>query len=443
MDKSEAIKYLYDNMNDDSILIGVTPNDVLNNNIDPKLIECCRVLNFSLCPNGTVYDKSKQSFMGNITETMYEDRKKYKNAMLDANKKYEETKDVQYQRLSIQYHNMQLAKKIQLNSLYGTLSNEYCRWFNFYHAESITKSGQTYIKYIDMEINKYLNKALDTKEQDYVIASDTDSVYLDLSGVVDKMNIIETEQTQIVSKLDEFCEKCLQPYINKQFKKLSDRLNVYSHRTEMKRETIANKGIWKAKKMYILNAWNIEGVQFDKPKLKIQGIEAVRSSTPNVCRKYIKKALDIIMNESEEKLQEYISEIRNEYKKLPFEDVAFPRGVNNVEKYKDSKEIYTKGTPIHVKASLLYNNIIKTHNLKNIQPISNGDKIKYCYLLLPNVVGDTVIANADTLPKELEIDDYIDYNKQFEKSFIEPLKSITETIEWQLERKLTLERFFV
>jgi len=210
----------------------------------------------------------------------------------------------------------------------------------------------------------------------------------------------------------------------------------------MKRETIANKGIWKAKKMYILNAWNAEGVQYSEPKLKIQGIEAVRSSTPHACREKLKEAFKIIMNKDEETLQKFIENFRSEFVKLSFEEVAFPRGVKDLGKYRDSKQIYKLATPIHVKGSLIFNQLLKDHNIKNIPPIQDGDKIKFAYLKTPNKLGETVIATADYLPKEFGLDSLIDREKQFEKSFLEPMKSITEVIDWKVEKTASLEDFF-
>lgn len=394
----------------------------------------------SIAANGCLYRKDKQGFLATLMETMYNDRKTYKQKMLEAQKKFVETKDPQFSKLATQYHNMQLAKKIQLNSAYGALGNEYFRWFNFKHAEAITKSGQLSIRWVERKINLYMNKLLGTDNEDYVIASDTDSIYVNMEKLVDTLGT--TDETVIVASIDKFCDLKIQPYLDKSYKELAERMNAYQQKMRMKRETIANKGIWKAKKMYILNAWNIEGVQFDKPKLKIQGIEAVRSSTPNACRQYIKQALEIIMNEDEKTLQDFITRIRNDYHKLSFDEISFPRGVNNVDKYHHKKMIYISATPIHVKASLLYNDLIVKHNLRNLKPIASGDKIKFCYLKLPNIVGDIVMANIDTLPEELDIMQYIDYEKQFEKSLIEPLKSITDTIGWDVEKRITLERFF-
>ena len=390
--------------------------------------------------NGCVYKNDYQGFLPALMEKMYNDRSEYKKKMIELKKKFEETKDAATGMQIAKYHNMQMAKKIQLNSAYGALGNKYFRWFNFNLAESITKSGQLSIRWIEKRMNEFMNKMLKTDNVDYVIASDTDSIYIEMKELVKRIDV--NDDVKIVSAIDQFCEQKIQPYLDKCYQELADYMNVYQQKMFMKRETIANKGIWKAKKMYILNAWNVEGVQYDSPKLKMQGIEAVRSSTPQVCREYIRKALEIIMNESEISLQNYISQIREEYKNLPFDDIAFPRGANNVDKYYDRSHIYVKGTPIHIKASLLYNNLLKKYGLRNLQPIMSGDKIKYCYLKLPNKIQDTVISNLDNLPDELGLNQYIDYEKQFDKSFIEPLKSITSIIRWDYEKKLTLEDFF-
>jgi len=245
-----------------------------------------------------------------------------------------------------------------------------------------------------------------------------------------------------VETIDQFCEQKIQPYIDQCYQELADMMNAYQQKMKMKRETIANKGIWKAKKMYILNAWNVEGVQYSEPKLKMQGIEAVRSSTPVVCRDNIVKALGIIMNGTELELHKFISNFREEFMTLPFEQVAFPRGVKGMEKYYRKKDIYASGTPIHVKGALLFNHMLVEKNITNIQPISDGDKILFCYLKQPNPAHDSVIASSNFLPKEFDLDRFIDKELQFHKSFLEPLKSITSAIGWNVEKVSTLEDFF-
>jgi len=401
---------------------------------------------FSFAANGTCYFRNRQGFLSALMEKMYNDRVEYKKKMIEAKKKLEEMKDADAETKRLigndiaRYHNLQLAKKIQLNSAYGALANPYFRWFNFDMAEAITMSGQLSIRWIGDKMNDYLNKLLKTTGKDYIIASDTDSIYITLEDLVSGIDKSDDEITTI---LDTFIENKIQPFINKCYEELAERMNAQKQKMFMKRETIANKGIWKAKKMYILNAIDIEGVRYKEPELKIQGIEAVRSSTPKVCRDKIKEALKIIMNEDEKAIQDFISRFRKQFKTLDFEQVAFPRGVNNMVKYSDSTTIYGFKTPIHVKGALIHNHMVRKLGLTDkYQLIGDGDKIKFCYLKEPNPTMDQVISCLDGLPEEFNLNQYIDYNLQFEKSFLEPIKTILDVIGWKPEKVNTLDSFF-
>ena len=401
----------------------------------------------AVAANGVQFRKDKQGFLPALMEKMYNDRAEYKKKMLDAKRGLEDTsKDKVEDRRLIsndiaRYHNLQLAKKIQLNSAYGALGNEYFRWFSFDMAEAITMSGQLSIRWIERKINEYLNKLLKTNGVDYVIASDTDSIYVNMEPLVKMTG--EAEILSIVNAVDKFCEGPIQKMINTSYQELADYMSAYQQKMIMKRETIADKGIWRGKKMYILNAWNIEGVQYSEPQLKIQGIEAVRSSTPKSCRSSIKEAIKLIMNSDEESVQRYIADFRTKFMELPFEDVAFPRGMKGINKYKDRSTIYIKGTPIHVKGALLYNDLLTRKGLtRKYQLIGDGDKIKFAYLKMPNILNDTVISVLDDLPEELGLHKYVDYEMQFQKCFLDPIKSILEIIGWDTEKRSTLEDFF-
>lgn len=396
----------------------------------------------SYAANGCMYDKEKQGFLPALMERMYNDRTVYKKKMIEAKKRYEQTHSFEDEKLIARYHNMQMAKKIQLNSAYGALGNQYFRWFNFNHAEAITTSGQLSIRWIEQRMNQFMNKLVKTQDEDYVVASDTDSIYVEMDKLVEMVMPNETDDLKIVDVIDKFVEAKIQPYLDKCYQELADMMNAYQQKMKMKRETIANKGIWRGKKMYILNSWNVEGVQYEKPKLKMSGIEAVRSSTPHACRENIKKAFEIVMNGDQQQLIQFVDEFRNEFLTLPFEDVAFPRGVKGLAKYRDSASIYKTATPIQVKGALLFNHLIKEKKLTNIPPIQDGDKIRFAYLKMPNPIKDTVIATPDKLPAELQLDKYIDRDMQFEKSFLEPVRSITSVIGWEVEHKATLESFF-
>ena len=346
------------------------------------------------------------------------------------------------------YKNLQLAKKVQLNSAYGALGNQYFRFFDVRQAEAITLSGQLSIKWIENRMNQYLNKLLQTKGEDYVIASDTDSLYIKFDLLVrksfEKRGGIPSVG-KVVSFLDTVAQKKIEPYIDESYKILAENVNAYDQKMFMKREAIADKGIWTAKKRYILNVHDNEGVRYAEPKLKMMGIETVKSSTPAVVRTALKKAISIIVNEDEKSAQDYISEFREEFRKLPFEDVAFPRSISDLNKYTTgSVELeIPKGTPIHVRGALLYNHLLKKHKLeKKYENIKDGEKIKFCYLKTPNRVKQNVISVLSTLPKEFELEDYIDYDLQFDKSFLEPLKIILNSVGWSPEQQSTLEDFF-
>ena len=401
---------------------------------------------YSSAANGIKFSKDRQGFAPALMERMFNDRAEYKKKMLESKKKLEtlssdDSNRKQYVNDVARYHNLQLAKKIQLNSFYGALSNQYFRWFDFDMAEAITSSGQLTIQWAERYINTYMNKLLKTDGKDYVVASDTDSLYINMDPLVTELGI--DDPLKIVDALDKFCDTKVQNVIKKAFTDLANYMHSYDQKMFMKRETIADKAIWKGAKNYIMNAWNIEGVQFSEPQLKIQGIEAVRSSTPKVCRSNIKKSLSIIMNKDEETLQKFIADFKHEFMKLGFEEVAFPRGMKGMDKYKDRHSIYTKGTPIHVRGALLYNELIIKKGLQDkYQLIGDGDKIRFSYLTLPNPIREHVISAPDELPPELNFDKYIDYETQFQKTFLDPIKAILDVIGWDTEKRSTLEGFF-
>ena len=302
-------------------------------------------------------------------------------------------------------------------------------------------SGQLSIRWAEKHINIYMNKLLKTKDIDYVVAIDTDSVYVNFEPLINSIGLTDIDKS--VDIIDKFCEEKIQKVFDNAFNDLYVYMNAHKQKMFMKRETIADKAIWKAKKMYIMNARDIEGVRFKKPEVKMQGIEAVRSSTPKPCRNSIKRALEIIMNEDETATQDYIAQFRREFMKMPFESIAFPRGVNGMSKYADSTNIYGFKTPIHVKGALIYNDMVKKNGLENdYQMVTDGDKIKFAYLRMPNPTQNIVISVPDILPPEFKLQKYIDYDLQFEKSFLEPIKNILDVIGWSTEKRSTLEDFF-
>jgi DNA polymerase elongation subunit (family B) len=403
---------------------------------------------YCMAANGHYFRRDKQGFLPEMMETMYNDRSKYKKLMIEAQKKKEVAKTpeekFEYEKQISKFSNLQLAKKVQLNSAYGALGNEFFRFFDIRQAEAITLSGQLSIRWIENKMNMYMNKILGTKGVDYVIASDTDSIYLHMGPLVDfvyKDKVVETEK--IVEFLDKACEEKIQPFIDKAYQDLADYMNAYSQKMFMKREAIADTGIWTAKKRYILNVWNNEGVAYKEPKLKMMGIEAIKSSTPMSCRDKLKEALKLVMTKSEATFQEFNENFRADFKKLPFEAIAFPRGVSELTKYKHSVTIYDKGTPIHVRGALMYNLLLDKHKLgKKYEAIKDGDKVKFCYMKVPNPMKENVFAISSVLPAEFALEKYIDYDLQFEKSYLEPLRGIVNTFGWNTEPVASLSGFF-
>ena len=393
--------------------------------------------------SGAIFGRERQGFLSKLMEKMYDDRVVYKKLMIEAKKAQEVNPSPENIKLIARHHNMQLAKKIQLNSAYGALSNEWFRWFDDKLAESITLSGQLSIKWIEREMNKYLNKLFKTKGKDYVIACDTDSMYITLDSLVSQCNLQSKPTAEIIDFLDKACENKFEPFIESCYESLGRYVNAFQQKMIMKREAIADKAIWTAKKRYILNVWNNEGVAYSDAKLKITGIEAVRSSTPASCRENIKTCLKIIMTKDESAVISFINDFKQEFFKLPFEEIAKPTGVKHPQKYQSKTETYIKGTPIHVRGSLLYNKIIQERKMEARHPlIKHGDKIKYCYMKTPNPLRENVFACPSNLPRQLGLEKYIDYELQFEKVFIEPIKTILDAIGWNIEEKSSLDSFW-
>jgi len=399
---------------------------------------------YATCANGAMYRKDVRGFLPELMEKMYNERVIFKKRMITAKKKYEKTPTKDLEKEIARCNNIQMAKKISLNSAYGAIGNQYFRYYKLANAEAITLSGQVSIRWIENRMNKYLNKILKTEDVDYVIASDTDSIYLNLGPLVETVyKGRETTNESIVSFLNKICEMEFEKYITSSYETLANYVNAYDQKMFMKRENIADRGIWTAKKRYILNVWDSEGVRYEKPNLKMMGIEAVKSSTPAPCRALIKSALKLMMNGTEDEVIDFIEESRKQFKKLPPEEIAFPRTASNVQKYKSYSMIYEKGTPIHIRGALLFNHYVKKNKLDNkYSLIGNGEKVKFLYLKKPNIIQENVISFIQDFPRELGLEKYVDYDLQFDKSFVEPLKTILDAIGWNVEKTVNLELFF-
>ena len=420
---------------------GVDVNKMLNRNIDLSALK-----DVTITPNGQYFRTDIQGFLPKMLEEMYEDRKKFKKLMIQAKKEYEiendEVKKLEiYNRIS-RYDNLQLAKKVSLNSAYGALGSKYFRFYDLRMALAVTLAGQLSIRWIESELNRYLNKLLKT-ENDYVIAADTDSIYLNLGPLVNKVYSGEKEVNQVISFMDKVCEDKIQPFIDASYQNLASYVHAYDQKMQMKREALADKGIWTAKKRYILNIYNNEGVQYKEPKMKVMGLEMIKSSTPAAIREKMRESIKIMMQGTEEDIHAFIADFKETFKQLPPEDISFPRGMNGLKEYSDSVSLYKKGTPIHVKGAILYNARLKALKLEKKYPlIQEGEKIKFTYLKMPNPIKDTVISYPSRLPQEFGLQQFIDYDVQFSKAFLEPIKVVLDCMNWSTEKINTLESFF-
>ena len=424
------------NMSPETIVDGIIPNV----NVDSMLAGKVNIPknDYAVSATGLQFRKDRQGIIPKIIKQYYDERRAIKNRMLEAQQEYEKKKSKTLENEINTLENQQMSIKILMNSLYGALGNNYFRYFDRRMAEAITTSGQLSILWAQEAINKEMNKTLKTDNVDYIIAIDTDSLYVRMKPLIDKLN-----PKNPIDFLNKICRDHFESVLSKAYNELFTKMNAYEDRMEMSREVIADKAVWVAKKRYFMQVHDNEGVRYTKPKLKVMGIEAVKSSTPQVCRDKFKDIFDIILNEGELSTQKFIKEFRREFKSLDPEQVSFPRGISNIDKWYDKKTIYKKACPIHVRGALLYNNEVKKHGISNsYDTVKNGEKIKFCYLKTPNPIKENVISYTLNLPKELDLHRFIDYDKMYEKSFVEPIRNILDEMGWDVEPVATLEDFF-
>lgn len=439
----------------------ISIESLLYKKVDTKIL---KDLNLTMTPNGQFFKRDKKGFFAELMKSMYADRVSYKKKSQEAKKLKEKETDTEkvniLEKDVSRYNNLQLTKKICLNSAYGASGSEYFRFFDVRQAAAVTSSGQLVIRWIENRLNNYLNKLLNTNK-DYCIASDTDSVYLDLDELVQQTfdGKLETTSTkEIVTFLDRVCESKLQPFIDKSFRELAEYTNAVEQKMVMKREKICDKGIWTAKKRYVVNVYNEEGIEYAEPKIKVTGLEMIKSTTPAFCKEKLNESLKVIMNKDQDSMIEFIQACRKSYETEPINDIAMVKGMNGLEDYSEkvdnSKSLfndsdsstaktYTLGTPIHVRGSIVYNELLRKKKLTDKYPlIKSGEKLKYLYLKEPNPTRENIIAFTQVLPKEFGLDDYIDYELNFNKSFLEPLKVLLNHIGWETEKRISLDDFF-
>tara|TARA_R110002167_G_scaffold28308_4_gene95430 strand:- start:20295 stop:22262 length:1968 start_codon:yes stop_codon:yes gene_type:complete len=396
----------------------------------------------SMAANGYLYRKESQGFMAEITQRFFDDRQKYKKLMKQAEQEYEDTKNPDLLNDIAKYNNFQMARKIQLNSLFGAIGNKWFRYFDERIAESITLTGQLIIRDTSKVVDEFLNKFMDTEGVEYSFYTDTDSCYVTLDAMVEKHLKGKTRE-EIIDVLDKFVEDKLVPSINGRMTDLGEYMNVFQPKIDFKREAIADVGIWVAKKRYAMNVWDNEGVRYKEAKLKVMGLEIVRSSTPAPVRDSLRSAVRLCLDKNEKELQAMVEETWQAFRKMSPEQIAFPRGCNNLGKYSSKVTVYTKGTPMHVRGALVYNHLIRTQKLeKKYQLIQDGDKIKFLYLKEPNHVWENTVAMNGLMPKEFDLHRYIDYETMFEKAFIDPLNTIVTSLNWNTRPVASLESLF-
>lgn len=396
----------------------------------------------AVAANGAKFSRDKQGVFAEITQKFFDDRQKYKKLMLQAQRDFEKDKSGDVKKNIAKYNNFQMARKIQLNSLFGAAGNKYFRYYDDRIAEGITITGQYIIRTAAKAIDEYMNEIMGTEGEVYSFYSDTDSCYITLDKLVKKY-YNDLPKHKIVDILDKIAQEKIEPAIQKAMSDIAGYTNAREEKIFFKREAIADKGIWIAKKRYALNVYDNEGVRYDEPSLKVMGLEIVRSSTPAPVRESLREAVRLCLTADESALQKFVEDTWQDFRKLTAEEISFPRGCNNLAKYTSRFDIYKKGTPIQVRGALLYNHHLKEHNLKLKYPtINEGDKIKFLYLKEPNVIGENSIAFSSKIPPEFDLHRFVDYELMFEKAFLEPLNTIAETVGWRTKPVATLEDLF-
>ena len=399
----------------------------------------------ALAANGQYFNTDRPGIVPFIINEMYKERVDIKQQMITAQKELEKVdKNDKQEMYRIERdiaiaENRQMSIKILLNSLYGAMGNRYFRFFDQRIAEAITLTGQLTIRWAEYSLNAYLNRVLQNKEwKDYIVAIDTDSLYVCLNDLVEKV-----QPNNTIDFLDKVCQDALEPELEKSYADLYSMLGGVDNRMVMKREAIADRALWTAKKRYIMNVHDNEGVRYAEPKMKIMGIEAIKSSTPAPCRKALREIFHVIMKEDEKSVQLAIEQFKNYFKTLEPDEIAFPRGVTQVKKWQDRNSLYKKGTPIHVRGSILYNKLVEDMQLKKkYEPINNGEKIKFLYLRQPNSIHENVISFPNYLPDEFGLKKYIDHELQFQKTFLDPIEPILDAVGWNSKEVASLEDFF-
>lgn len=340
------------------------------------------------------------------------------------------------------FDSLQNNAKLRANSLYGALGSAQFRWYDPRIAESVTISGQTIIKQSEIAINNFLQKLMQDKK-DRVVYMHTDSAQVCMEDVVEKFFADKSEEERVRLLVKIATEK-IEPLLDKTYVDLAKRFNCKQNRISMKTEAVCTRTFYVAKAKYAQYVYYNEGVYYSEPKLKIVGLDAIRSNIPEIGRRLMKEAYKEIFEHGQEALQKFIKTKKAWFKSLSVEEIAFPRGVNGIEKYSANTPTgYIKGTPAHVKAAILYNKLLSDLNLGvTYDKIFSGDKMKFVYIREPNPFGEDKIGFMTELPKDFNAHKYVDYDTQFQKAFLGPMENVLEIIGWEAEQRNTMDSFF-
>lgn len=397
-------------------------------------LDKCQGFKVGVAANGALFDNRRRGNLASIIENMFADRARYKDKMIELKQNGGSESDI------ATYNILQMTKKVCLNSAYGALGSP---WFRFYEkdmAEAITRTAQLVIQLAAKKVNELLNSEFKTKDVEYVIYIDTDSLYINFDSFVDP----SWSHDEAIEHIDRFTEEKIYPYFDNAFRELQKNMNAYEQKIFFKREAIADKAFFKRKKRYILNVLDNEHVRLDPSEIKITGIEAIKSATPEICRDALKESFRIMLTGTEEQMHEYITGFKQTFKQQPLYVIATSTTCNNIQKYSSSTHLHAKGAPWHVKGAINFNYLLNKFDLiEKYDLIKEGEKVKILALKTPNPMRMNVIAFTTVLPEELGLVNWIDYDSLFNKLYLSPLTELLEIRGWSNKKTTTLEALFV
>lgn len=353
-----------------------------------------------------------------------------------------------------QANTAQLNRKISINSLYGALGNEHFRYFDIRNASAITMFGQLAIQWIERKVNEYLNKTCKTDGVAYVRYCDTDSIYVCVDNVFNMVGGASKfrDDNHWVDFMDKFAKERMEPAIDAAYRELCEYMNNVEHLMFMDREIISgpplnSKGLgsfWTAKKRYAANVWDSEGTRFEKPKVKIMGMETQRSSTPHAVKIFLKEAIRLILQEGEEALHDHYKKFEEEFKKLDYREIARVSTANNISKWDDGRGYPILKTPNHIKGVLFFNR--HTKGMDGITPVMEGEKVMVLPLKDKNPFSSDCISwqSGTRLPASIEHDilKWVDFGSMFDGYVISPLKMMTDACKIDYEKRASLNDLF-